>query len=51
MIHDDFRVIGAHDTVLDCADLFSLTLRNDNISGIRYKMGLSSFVVVKNFIR
>ena len=25
-----YRVTGAHDTVLDYADLFSITLRNDN---------------------
>ena len=31
MIYDYFRVIGAHDTVLDYADLFSVTLRDDNI--------------------
>ena len=31
MINDYFRVIGAHDTVLDYADLFSITLRNDNV--------------------
>ena len=30
MIDDYFRVIGAHDTVLDYVDLFSITLRNDN---------------------
>ena len=30
MIYDYFRVTGAHDTVLDCADLFSHTLRNDD---------------------
>ena len=29
MIHDYFRVTGAHDTVLDYADLFSSTHRND----------------------
>ena len=29
MIYDNFRVTGAHDTVLDFADLFSITLRND----------------------
>ena len=29
MIYDYFRVTGAHDTVLDYADLFSVTLRND----------------------
>ena len=31
MIYDDFRVTGAHDTVLDYADLFSITLRHDNL--------------------
>ena len=31
MIYDYFRVTGAHDTVLDNADLFSFTLRNDNV--------------------
>ena len=31
MIYDYFRVTGAHDTVLDCADLFSVTFCDDNI--------------------
>ena len=31
MIDDYSRVTGAHDTVLDYADLFSITLRNDNV--------------------
>ena len=31
MIYDNFRVNGAHDTVLDYADLFTLTLRNDDV--------------------
>ena len=31
MIYDYFRVTGAHDTVLDSADLFSVTLHDDNI--------------------
>ena len=31
MIYDYFRVTGAHDTVLDYTDLFSITLRNDNV--------------------
>ena len=30
MIYDYFRVTGAHDTVLDYADLFSVTLDDDN---------------------
>ena len=29
MIYDYFRVTGAHDTVLDYANLFTITLRND----------------------
>ena len=33
MIYDYFRVTGAHDTVLDYADLFSVTLHDDNIQG------------------
>ena len=31
MIYDYFRVTGAHDTVLGSADLFSVTLHDDNI--------------------
>ena len=31
MIYDYFRVTGAHDTVLDYADLFSISLRNDGV--------------------
>ena len=31
MIYDNFRVTGAHDTVLDYAGLFSITLHDDNI--------------------
>ena len=31
MIYDDFRVTGAHDAVLDYADFFSITLRNDDV--------------------
>ena len=31
MIYNYFRVTGAHDAVLDYADLFSVTLRDDNI--------------------
>ena len=31
MIYDYFRVTGAHDTVLDYAVLFSITLRNDDV--------------------
>ena len=31
MIHNYFRVTGAHDTVLDYAELFSVILHDDNI--------------------
>ena len=31
LIYDYFRVTGAHDTILDYADLFSTTLRNDDV--------------------
>ena len=31
VIYDYFRVTGAHDTVLDYADLFSVTLHDDNV--------------------
>ena len=31
MIYDHFPVIGAHDTVLDYADSFSVTIQDDNI--------------------
>ena len=41
MIYHYCRAIGAHDTVLDYADLFSVTLR---FSGIRYKMGRSFMI-------
>ena len=31
MIYHNFRLTGVHGTVLDYADLFSITLRNDDI--------------------
>ena len=34
MIYDYFRVTGAHAKVLDCADLFSVTLREFNTRGV-----------------
>ena len=34
IIYDYFRVTGAHDTVLDYADLFSVTLHIDNVQEI-----------------
>ena len=37
MIYDCFRVTGAHDTLLDYADSFSVTLRDDNIQEFNTK--------------
>ena len=34
MIYDYFRVTGAHDSVLDYADLFSIILRNDDVQAM-----------------
>ena len=31
MIYDHFRVTVAYDTVLDCADVLTITLRNDDV--------------------
>ena len=31
MIYDYFRLTGAHDTVLDYANIFSVTLHDDNV--------------------
>ena len=31
MIYDNFRVTGARDSFLDYADLFSVTLRDDDV--------------------
>ena len=39
MIYDFFRVIGAHDTVLDYADSFPVTIRGDNVEEFDTKMG------------
>ena len=44
MSYDYFRVTGAHDTVLDFAELFSVTLHDDSVQEIRYKIGRSSAV-------
>ena len=33
IVYDYFRLTGAHDTVLDCADFFSVTVRDDHIEG------------------
>ena len=52
MICDYFRVAGAHDTVLDCADLFSVTLRNVTMFVMTmFKMGRNFIVDDKNSTR
>ena len=51
MIYDYFWVSGAHDTVLDYADLFSVTLHDDNIQEFGTRGGRSSTVSVKDSIR
>ena len=33
MIYDYFLITGAHDTVLDYADLILITLRNNDVQG------------------
>ena len=44
MIHDYFQITGAHDTVSDYANLFLVTLHDDNIQefDIRWDEGLLS---------
>ena len=39
MIYDYFRVTGAHDTVLDHADLFTITLRDDDVQEFDTRWG------------
>ena len=48
MIYDYFRVTGAHDTVLDYADSFSITLRNDDVQEFdtRWDEILSSMTMI-----
>ena len=49
MINDYFRVAGAHDIVLDYADLFSVTLRDDDIQEFDTRVGRSSVIDVQKF--
>ena len=37
MIYNDFRVTGAHDTVLDYAALLTITRRNDDVQEFNTK--------------
>ena len=51
MIYDYFRVTGAHDTVLDYADLFSVALRDDNIQEFDTRWDEVPLSMSKNSIR
>ena len=51
MIYDYFRVTGAHDTVLDYADLFSVTLHDDNIQEFDTRWDEVLLSMSKNSIR
>ena len=51
MIYEYFRVSGAHDTVLDYADLFSVTLRDDNVQEFDTRWDEVLLSMSKNSIR
>ena len=51
MFYDYFRVTGAHDTVLDFADLCSVTLHDDNIQEFDTRWDEVPLSMSKNFIR
>ena len=51
MIYDNFRATGAHDSVLDWADLFSVTLRDDNVQEFDTRWDEVLLFYVKNSIR
>ena len=51
MIYDYVRVIGAHYTALDYADLFSVTLHDDNIQEFDSMWDEVPFIYVKDSIR
>ena len=50
MIYDYFRVTDAHDTVLDYANLFSITLRDDDVQEFDTKWDEHFFIDDKNVI-
>ena len=51
MISDYFRVTCAHDAVLDCDDLFSITLRDDNVQEFDTRWDEVCIIYVKSSIR
>ena len=46
MIYDYFQVTGAHDTVLDYADFFIITLRNDDVQEFDTRWGPRSHLTM-----
>ena len=48
LIYDQFRVTGTHDFVENYADLFTISLRNDDIQEFDSKMGRNSTIDDKN---
>ena len=51
MFYDYFQVAGAHDTVLDYADLFSVILHDDNVQEFDSRWDEVLLSVSKNSIR
>ena len=51
MIYDYFRVPGAHDTVLDYADVFTITLRNEDVQEFGTRWGEVLVSMSKDSIR
>ena len=51
MIYDYFRITGPHDTILDYADLFFITLRNDNVQEFDTSWGRNLIICDKDSIR
>ena len=48
LINDYFRVTGIHDSVENYADLFTASVRNDDIQEIRFEVGRNSIVHDEN---
>ena len=44
LIYEYFRVTGANNSVENYADLFTVVLRNDDVSRLRYEMGRNSII-------
>ena len=48
LIYEQFRVTGTDDSVENYTDLFTIALRNDDIPGIRFKVGRNFIVYDEN---